>query len=58
MQVEPEGPGYEIQLSGEVTQMPAMIVYAPAVAPPSKEPLLLSNKHYLAWGGLTLGRAL
>ena len=50
MQVEPDGPSYEIQLCGQVSSPPPAAGY-----PQSKKQLLQSNKHLLAWGSVPLG---
>ncbi|KAM4633668.1 centrosomal protein of 192 kDa [Polymixia lowei] len=60
--VLPSGPQYEVALKGEVlpedcgkpAPTPAMTL-APGVA--SDVPPILSNKQFVAWGGVTLGRA-
>ncbi|XP_076016807.1 centrosomal protein of 192 kDa isoform X2 [Genypterus blacodes] len=60
--VLPSGPQYEVTLKGEVvpedcgkaTIAPA-IVYGSGLA--SDVPPILSNKQFVAWGGVTLGRA-
>ena len=53
MFVEPDGPGYEIQILGDISNQMPMAPYPKQ----SVESVLLSNKHYLAWGGVALGRA-
>ncbi|KAF6729621.1 Centrosomal protein of 192 kDa [Oryzias melastigma] len=49
--VLPSGPQYEVTLRGEVTPS------APAAVPAANVPPILSNKQFVAWGGVTLGRA-
>uniref|UniRef100_A0A8C4EH07 Centrosomal protein 192 n=1 Tax=Dicentrarchus labrax TaxID=13489 RepID=A0A8C4EH07_DICLA len=59
--VLPSGPQYEVTLKGEVVQedsgKPAIpsAVFGPGVA--NDIPPILSNKQFVAWGGVTLGRA-
>lgn len=60
--VLPSGPQYEVTLKGEVvlegSGKPAMAsaaVFGPGVA--NDVPPILSNKQFVAWGGVTLGRA-
>ncbi|XP_035528184.1 centrosomal protein of 192 kDa [Morone saxatilis] len=59
--VLPSGPQYEVTLKGEVVPedsgKPAIpsAVFGPGVA--SDIPPILSNKQFVAWGGVTLGRA-
>ncbi|CAN9514042.1 unnamed protein product [Ophioblennius macclurei] len=57
--VLPCGPQYEVTLRGEVTTEasggPAALSSAAAVS--SSVPPILSNKQFVAWGGVTLGRA-
>uniref|UniRef100_A0A672H552 Centrosomal protein 192 n=1 Tax=Salarias fasciatus TaxID=181472 RepID=A0A672H552_SALFA len=48
--VSPCGPQYEVTLRGEVTPE------APPAAVPPSVPPILSNKQFVAWGGVTLGR--
>ena len=55
--VEPEGPGYQIQLQGSVDLADAAPL-ATVTTGPSHRPIILSNKHYLAWGGVAVGRPL
>nr|XP_033790035.1 centrosomal protein of 192 kDa isoform X2 [Geotrypetes seraphini] len=55
--VQPSGPQYEVILKGEV-EMPGNIK---SLGPPSslstEVPPILSNKQFIAWGGVALGRA-
>lgn len=58
----PSGPQYEVTLKGEVVPVdsgkpaiPSAAVFGPGVA--SDVPPILSNKQFVAWGGVTLGRA-
>ncbi|XP_070822984.1 centrosomal protein of 192 kDa [Chaetodon trifascialis] len=60
--VLPSGPQYEVTLKGEVvtedsgkSAIPSAAVFGPGVA--SDVPPILSNKQFVAWGGVTLGRA-
>lgn len=60
--VLPSGPQYEVTLKGEVVPedsgKPATCsaaVFRHGVA--SDVPPILSNKQFVAWGGVTLGRA-
>ncbi|XP_010791119.1 centrosomal protein of 192 kDa [Notothenia coriiceps] len=60
--VLPSGPQYEVTLKGEVVPKdsgkapsPSADVVVPAVA--NDVPPILSNKQFVAWGGVTLGRA-
>ncbi|XP_042345281.1 centrosomal protein of 192 kDa [Plectropomus leopardus] len=60
--VLPSGPQYEVTLKGEVVPedsgkpaIPSAAVFGPGVA--SDVPPILSNKQFVAWGGVTLGRA-
>lgn len=59
--VLPSGPQYEVTLRGEVLSdcgkaaAPSVAVVAPGVA--RDVPPILSNKQFVAWGGVTLGRA-
>lgn len=61
--VLPSGPQYEVTLKGEVVPedsgkpaIPSAAVIGPGVA--SDVPPILSNKQFVAWGGVTLGRAM
>ena len=58
----PSGPQYEVTLKGEVVPedsgkpaIPPAPAFAPGVA--NDVPPILSNKQFVAWGGVTLGRA-
>uniref|UniRef100_A0A674MQY1 Centrosomal protein 192 n=1 Tax=Takifugu rubripes TaxID=31033 RepID=A0A674MQY1_TAKRU len=60
--VLPSGPQYEVTLRGEVVSedsgkpaIPSAALFGPGVA--SDVPPILSNKQFVAWGGVTLGRA-
>uniref|UniRef100_G3NHS4 Centrosomal protein 192 n=1 Tax=Gasterosteus aculeatus TaxID=69293 RepID=G3NHS4_GASAC len=60
--VLPSGPQYEVTLRGEVVPedsgkpaIPLAAVFGPGLA--SDVPPILSNKQFVAWGGVTLGRA-
>ncbi|XP_070768017.1 centrosomal protein of 192 kDa [Enoplosus armatus] len=60
--VLPTGPQYEVTLKGEVVPqdsgkpaIPSAAVCGPGVA--NDVPPILSNKQFVAWGGVTLGRA-
>ncbi|XP_031724482.1 centrosomal protein of 192 kDa isoform X2 [Anarrhichthys ocellatus] len=60
--VLPSGPQYEVTLRGEVVPedsgkpaIPSAAVFGPGVA--DDVPPILSNKQFVAWGGVTLGRA-
>uniref|UniRef100_A0A3Q3XJH5 Centrosomal protein 192 n=1 Tax=Mola mola TaxID=94237 RepID=A0A3Q3XJH5_MOLML len=60
--VLPSGPQYEVTLKGEVAPedsgkpaIPSAALFGPGVA--SDVPPILSNKQFVAWGGVTLGRA-
>ncbi|XP_016423165.1 centrosomal protein of 192 kDa-like [Sinocyclocheilus rhinocerous] len=56
--VLPSGPQYEVMLKGEVVQgVSGKIVSLPAVLSQAEVPPILSNKQFMAWGGVTLGRA-
>ena len=55
MTVEPDGPGYEIQIEAQVAVMTSH--RRNVVAARQKALPLLSNKTLLAWGGVPLGRA-
>ncbi|KAG7475204.1 hypothetical protein JOB18_027049 [Solea senegalensis] len=61
--VLPSGPQYEVTLKGEVVPedcgkatVPTAAVLGPGQA--KDIPPILSNKQFLAWGGVTLGRAI
>ncbi|XP_029446800.1 centrosomal protein of 192 kDa isoform X2 [Rhinatrema bivittatum] len=55
--VEPSGPQYEVVLKGEV-EIPGNIKsMTPGSALPTEVPPILSNKQFIAWAGVTLGRA-
>ncbi|XP_039973029.1 centrosomal protein of 192 kDa isoform X2 [Xiphias gladius] len=60
--VLPSGPQYEVTLKGEVvpedsgkSAIPSASVFSPGLA--KDIPPILSNKQFIAWGGVTLGRA-
>ncbi|XP_044216252.1 centrosomal protein of 192 kDa isoform X2 [Thunnus albacares] len=60
--VLPSGPQYEVTLKGEVVSedsgkaaFPSAAVFGPGLA--NDVPPILSNKQFVAWGGVTLGRA-
>uniref|UniRef100_UPI0037E7D549 centrosomal protein of 192 kDa n=1 Tax=Semicossyphus pulcher TaxID=241346 RepID=UPI0037E7D549 len=60
--VLPSGPQYEVTLKGEVVPensgkpaIPPAAVLCPGLA--NDVPPILSNKQFVAWGGVTLGRA-
>ncbi|XP_028985028.1 centrosomal protein of 192 kDa isoform X2 [Betta splendens] len=60
--VLPSGPQYEVTLKGEVASeesgksaIPSTAAFAHSVA--NDVPPILSNKQFVAWGGVTLGRA-
>ncbi|XP_041648930.1 centrosomal protein of 192 kDa isoform X2 [Cheilinus undulatus] len=60
--VLPSGPQYEVTLKGEVipeecgkAAISSAAVFGPGVA--TAVPPILSNKQFVAWGGVTLGRA-
>ncbi|XP_045082076.1 centrosomal protein of 192 kDa isoform X2 [Coregonus clupeaformis] len=61
--VLPSGPQYEVVLKGQVVPEERGKPAAPGPAsalgmlPPSEVPPILSNKQFMAWGGVTLGRA-
>ncbi|XP_017329785.2 centrosomal protein of 192 kDa isoform X1 [Ictalurus punctatus] len=56
--VLPSGPQYEVVLKGEVVQGNSRNVTSAQVLVPNGEvPPILSNKQFMAWGGVTLGRA-
>ncbi len=47
--VEPAGPGYEIPMEAEIRQRP--------VPRQQRTPWLLTNKHFLDFGGVALGQS-
>ena len=58
----PSGPQYEVTLKGEVASedsgkaaFPPAAVFGSGLA--NDVPPILSNKQFVAWGGVTLGRA-
>lgn len=60
--VLPSGPQYEVTLRGEVVSedsgkpaIPSAALFGPGLA--ADVPPILSNKQFVAWGGVTLGRA-
>lgn len=53
--VLPLGPQYEVTLKGEVTTELSGKLALPTAA--NDVPPILSNKQFVAWGGVTLGRA-
>ncbi|RXN05910.1 centrosomal protein of 192 kDa-like [Labeo rohita] len=56
--VLPSGPQYEVMLKGEMVQgVSGKVVSPPAVLSQAEVPPILSNKQFMAWGGVTLGRA-
>uniref|UniRef100_A0A3B3UYU8 Centrosomal protein 192 n=1 Tax=Poecilia latipinna TaxID=48699 RepID=A0A3B3UYU8_9TELE len=57
--VLPSGPQYEVTLKGEVLPSDSGNPAAPICGPSltSNIPPILSNKQFVAWGGVTLGRA-
>ncbi|XP_067305284.1 centrosomal protein of 192 kDa isoform X2 [Pseudorasbora parva] len=56
--VLPGGPQYEVMLKGEMVQgVSGKVVCPPAVLSQAEVPPILSNKQFMAWGGVTLGRA-
>lgn len=60
--VLPSGPQYEVTLKGEVVTEDSGKAAIPSVALPdpgvaNDVPPILSNKQFIAWGGVTLGRA-
>ncbi|XP_064409611.1 centrosomal protein of 192 kDa isoform X3 [Latimeria chalumnae] len=55
--VQPSGPQYEVVLKSEV-QTDEMSKPVPStLCKPTEVPPILSNKQFMAWGGVTLGRA-
>ncbi|XP_060778074.1 centrosomal protein of 192 kDa isoform X3 [Neoarius graeffei] len=56
--VLPSGPQYEVVLKGEVVQAnPENAASTQVLVPHGEVPPILSNKQFMAWGGVTLGRA-
>jgi len=56
--VLPSGPQYEVTLKGEMVQgVSGKVASLPAVFSQAEVPPILSNKQFMAWGGVTLGRA-
>ncbi|XP_052000198.1 centrosomal protein of 192 kDa-like isoform X3 [Xyrauchen texanus] len=57
--VLPGWPQYEVMLKGEMVQgISGKVARSPpAVLPQAEVPPILSNKQFMAWGGVTLGRA-
>lgn len=56
--VLPSGPQYEVVLKGEVVQgNSGNVTSAQVLVPHGEVPPILSNKQFMAWGGVTLGRA-
>ncbi|XP_052474858.1 centrosomal protein of 192 kDa isoform X3 [Carassius gibelio] len=56
--VLPSGPQYEVMLKGEMVQGVSAKVASPsAVLSQAEVPPILSNKQFMGWGGVTLGRA-
>ncbi|XP_036829153.1 centrosomal protein of 192 kDa isoform X6 [Oncorhynchus mykiss] len=61
--VLPSGPQYEVVLKGQVVPEEGVNPAAPGpvsalgMLPHSEVPPILSNKQFVAWGGVTLGRA-
>lgn len=56
--VLPNGPQYEVMLKGEMVQEVSRKMASPhAVFSQAEVPPILSNKQFMAWGGVTLGRA-
>uniref|UniRef100_A0A9J7ZD47 Centrosomal protein 192 n=1 Tax=Cyprinus carpio carpio TaxID=630221 RepID=A0A9J7ZD47_CYPCA len=54
--VLPSGPQYEVMLKGEMIQGVSGRVVSAALSQ-AEVPPILSNKQFMAWGGVTLGRA-
>lgn len=61
--VLPSGPQYEVTLKGEVVAeesgkpaIPSAAVFGHGLT--NDVPPILSNKQFVAWGGVTLGRAM
>ncbi|KAM9489510.1 centrosomal protein of 192 kDa [Clarias gariepinus] len=56
--VLPSGPQYEVMLKGEVVHgNSGNVKSAQVLVPHGEVPPILSNKQFMAWGGVTLGRA-
>lgn len=56
--VLPGGPQYEVMVKAEMLHGVSGKVASPsAVLPQAEVPPILSNKQFMAWGGVTLGRA-
>lgn len=55
--VLPGGPQYEVMVKGEVLQGVSGKLDSSAVLQQAGVPSILSNKQFMAWGGVTLGRA-
>ncbi|XP_077063730.1 centrosomal protein of 192 kDa [Siphateles boraxobius] len=56
--VLPSGPQYEVMLKGEMVQgVSGKVASLPSVLSQADVPPILSNKQFMAWGGVTLGRA-
>ncbi|MCJ8728567.1 hypothetical protein PDJAM_G00005970 [Pangasius djambal] len=56
--VLPSGPQYEVVLKGEVVQgSSGNVTSAQVLVAHGEVPPILSNKQFMAWGGVTLGRA-
>lgn len=56
--VLPSGPQYEVMLKGEVVHgNSGNGKSAQVLVPHGEVPPILSNKQFMAWGGVTLGRA-
>ncbi|KAK7157334.1 hypothetical protein R3I93_008726 [Phoxinus phoxinus] len=56
--VLPSGPQYEVMLKGELVQgVSGKVASLPSVLSQAEVPPILSNKQFMAWGGVTLGRA-
>ncbi|XP_061674954.1 centrosomal protein of 192 kDa isoform X2 [Syngnathoides biaculeatus] len=57
--VLPSGPQYEVKLNGEVVSEESVTCAAPVLGSclGSDVPPILSNKQFVAWGGVSLGRA-
>ena len=56
MQVQPDGPKYEVVLRGEATLGERSLEEKSEEK--DEKPVLLCNKQYIAWGGVPVGRAL
>ncbi|XP_074058182.1 centrosomal protein of 192 kDa [Macrotis lagotis] len=55
--VQPLGPQYEVVLKGEVDSSRIKYQTPASSSHYSDVPPILSNKHFMAWGGIELGRA-